>query len=213
MGTILVSITLFESCDWIVKMWHANEVRPLMPFNKEPRMKQPLKLTTRWWSRANGLRRGGLAHFAKQATAVSRRACGLDPQPKLVAERMPAHRSRSQAHRPAGVRPEVQMPEAPNIAREIVLGTGLAVSVSTDAYSVSRACATSFQAVANVTESIRVEGRHVSTSPSPAVPAPLPYRLASGSATLQPAPAAMVDGSQQGAQPSAAFQYSAIVCV
>jgi len=46
----------------------------------------------------------------------------------------------------------VQMPEAPNIAREIVLSSGL--SVSTDAYSVSRACATSFQAVANVTESL-----------------------------------------------------------
>ena len=48
----------------------------------------------------------------------------------------------------------VQMPEAPNIAREIVLGTGM--SVHTDAYSVSRACATSFQAVANVAESIRL---------------------------------------------------------
>ncbi|WP_426817795.1 acetyl-CoA C-acyltransferase FadI [Winslowiella sp. 2C04] len=46
----------------------------------------------------------------------------------------------------------VQMPEAPNIAREIVLGSGL--SVHTDAYSVSRACATSFQAVANVAESL-----------------------------------------------------------
>ncbi|TCQ89543.1 MULTISPECIES: acetyl-CoA C-acyltransferase FadI [Rahnella] len=46
----------------------------------------------------------------------------------------------------------VQMPEAPNIAREIVLGTGM--NVSTDAYSVSRACATSFQAIANVAESI-----------------------------------------------------------
>lgn len=46
----------------------------------------------------------------------------------------------------------VQMPEAPNIAREIVLGTGM--SVHTDAYSVSGACATSFQAVANVTESL-----------------------------------------------------------
>ncbi|MBD2819323.1 acetyl-CoA C-acyltransferase FadI [Xenorhabdus sp. 42] len=46
----------------------------------------------------------------------------------------------------------VQMPEAPNIAREIVLGAGL--SVRTDAYSVSRACATSFQAIANVAESI-----------------------------------------------------------
>jgi acetyl-CoA acyltransferase len=46
----------------------------------------------------------------------------------------------------------VQMPEAPNIAREIVLGTGM--SIHTDAYSVSRACATSFQAVANVAESL-----------------------------------------------------------
>ncbi len=46
----------------------------------------------------------------------------------------------------------VQMPAAPNIAREIVLGTGM--SVSTDAYSVTRACATSFQASVNVAESI-----------------------------------------------------------
>ncbi|MDX1302313.1 acetyl-CoA C-acyltransferase FadI [Photobacterium sp.] len=46
----------------------------------------------------------------------------------------------------------VQMPEAPNIAREIVLGTGM--NIGTDAYSVSRACATSFQAAANIAESI-----------------------------------------------------------
>jgi acetyl-CoA acyltransferase len=46
----------------------------------------------------------------------------------------------------------VQMPEAPNIAREIVLGTGM--NIGTDAYSVTRACATSFQAAANVAESI-----------------------------------------------------------
>lgn len=46
----------------------------------------------------------------------------------------------------------VQMPEAPNIAREIVLGTGM--SVHTDAYSVSRACATSFQSTVNVLESM-----------------------------------------------------------
>ena len=44
------------------------------------------------------------------------------------------------------------MPEAPNIAREIVLGTGM--NVTTDAYSVSRACATSFQSTVNVSESI-----------------------------------------------------------
>lgn len=42
--------------------------------------------------------------------------------------------------------------EAPNIAREIVLATGL--SRRTEAYSVSRACATSFQAVVNVAEAM-----------------------------------------------------------
>ncbi|OOF28491.1 acetyl-CoA C-acyltransferase FadI [Salinivibrio sp. IB872] len=46
----------------------------------------------------------------------------------------------------------VLMPEAPNIAREIVLGTGM--DIHTDAYSVTRACATSFQAVVNVAESM-----------------------------------------------------------
>jgi acetyl-CoA acyltransferase len=46
----------------------------------------------------------------------------------------------------------VQMPEAPNIAREIVLGTGM--NVHTDAYSVSRACATSFQSTVNICESM-----------------------------------------------------------
>ena len=43
-------------------------------------------------------------------------------------------------------------PEAPNIAREIVLGTGM--DVGTDAYSVSRACATSFQSTVSITEAI-----------------------------------------------------------
>ncbi|EOS96177.1 3-ketoacyl-CoA thiolase [Erwinia tracheiphila PSU-1] len=42
------------------------------------------------------------------------------------------------------------MPEAPNIAREIVLSSGL--HVATDAYSVT--CATSFQTVANIAESL-----------------------------------------------------------
>lgn len=66
----------------------------------------------------------------------------------------------------------VQMPEAPNIAREIVLGTGM--KVSTDAYSVSRACATSFQSTVNVAESmmagtveVGVAGGADSTSVSP----------------------------------------------
>ncbi|MCS4503515.1 acetyl-CoA C-acyltransferase FadI [Arhodomonas aquaeolei] len=43
-------------------------------------------------------------------------------------------------------------PEAPNIAREVVLGAGL--PVTTDAYSVSRACATSFQTTADVAAAI-----------------------------------------------------------
>jgi acetyl-CoA acyltransferase len=47
------------------------------------------------------------------------------------------------------VAPSIQMP---NIAREIVLGTGLPQGI--EAYSVSRACATSYQSTVNVTESI-----------------------------------------------------------
>ena len=46
----------------------------------------------------------------------------------------------------------IQMPKAPNIAREIVLASEL--PVSTDAYSVTRACATSFQAVTSLTEAM-----------------------------------------------------------
>lgn len=41
---------------------------------------------------------------------------------------------------------------APNIAREIVLGTGMPQQI--EAYSVSRACATSYQSTVNVAESI-----------------------------------------------------------
>ncbi|NVJ66878.1 MAG: acetyl-CoA C-acyltransferase FadI [Gammaproteobacteria bacterium] len=46
----------------------------------------------------------------------------------------------------------VILPEAPNIAREIILGTPM--NVRTDGYSVSRACATSFQSIASLAESI-----------------------------------------------------------
>lgn len=45
------------------------------------------------------------------------------------------------------------LPKAPNIAREIVLGTQLPVTC--DAYSLSRACTTSFQTVANIADSIK----------------------------------------------------------
>lgn len=43
-------------------------------------------------------------------------------------------------------------PEAPNIAREVTLGSGLPASC--DAYSVSRACATSYQSVVNISQQI-----------------------------------------------------------
>ncbi|MEO0442434.1 MAG: acetyl-CoA C-acyltransferase, partial [Pseudomonadota bacterium] len=46
------------------------------------------------------------------------------------------------------------LPKAPNIAREVVLGTDLPVTC--DAYSVSRACATSFQSVANIADSLQL---------------------------------------------------------
>lgn len=46
----------------------------------------------------------------------------------------------------------VPSPSAPNIAREIVLGIGMPRNI--EAYSVSRACATSYQSTVNVAESI-----------------------------------------------------------
>ena len=47
----------------------------------------------------------------------------------------------------------VMSPDAPNIAREVVLGANL--SVQTDAYSVSRACASSYQSAADVAMNIQ----------------------------------------------------------
>lgn len=46
----------------------------------------------------------------------------------------------------------IPTPQAPNIAREVVMGTGMPESV--DAYSVSRACATSYQSATDIAESI-----------------------------------------------------------
>lgn len=48
----------------------------------------------------------------------------------------------------------IPTPTAPNIAREVVLGVGLPAAV--DAYSVSRACATSYQSTVNIAQSIAV---------------------------------------------------------
>ncbi|WP_367143815.1 acetyl-CoA C-acyltransferase FadI [Pantoea stewartii] len=91
-------------------------------------------------------------------TPFLRQATGFHGIPAVGLGRMVVSEMVARSELPVGMIEQlvfgqvVQMPEAPNIAREIVLSSGL--SVSTDAYSVSRACATSFQAVANVTESL-----------------------------------------------------------
>lgn len=71
--------------------------------------------------------------------------------------------------------------EAPNIAREVVLGTGM--DRSTEAYSVSRACATSFQSAVNITEAILAGAATVGVAggadTSSVVPITLTKKLAS----------------------------------
>ena len=47
----------------------------------------------------------------------------------------------------------VMSPDAPNLAREVVMGSNL--PVGTDAYSVSRACASSYQSAADVALAIQ----------------------------------------------------------
>lgn len=89
--------------------------------------------------------------FARQATAYHGVAA-LDLAKTLITE-MLIRSDLSPHHIEQLVFGQViQMPSAPNIAREIVLGTNLPVSV--DAYSVTRACATSFQAVASLSQAM-----------------------------------------------------------
>ena len=113
-------------------------------------MSKALPLVTRHGDRiaiVNGLR----TPFAKQATAYHG-IPAVDLGKTAVSELLARSGIDPQLIEQLVFGQVVQMPEAPNIAREIVLGTGM--SVHTDAYSVSRACATSFQAIANVAESI-----------------------------------------------------------
>ncbi len=113
-------------------------------------MNQPLSLVTRTGDRIAFV--GGLrTPFARQATAF-RGVPAVDLGKMVVAELLARAEIPPEAIEQLVFGQVVQMPQAPNIAREIVLGTGM--SVHTDAYSVSRACATSFQAVANVAESL-----------------------------------------------------------
>ncbi|WP_435945761.1 acetyl-CoA C-acyltransferase FadI [Dryocola sp. BD586] len=113
-------------------------------------MSQALPLVTRQGDRiaiVSGLR----TPFARQATSFHG-IPAIDLGNMLVSELLARSEIPPEIIEQLVFGQVVQMPEAPNIAREIVLGTGM--SIHTDAYSVSRACATSFQAVANVAESL-----------------------------------------------------------
>jgi acetyl-CoA acyltransferase len=129
-----------------------SEVRPVIrpAENKRITMAAPINLKTRDGERiaiVSGLR----TPFAKQATefhGVSALDLG-----KLVVNELLIRAELDPALIDQVVYGQVvQMQEAPNIAREIVLGTGM--QVHTDAFSVTRACATSFQSVVSVAESM-----------------------------------------------------------
>lgn len=107
-------------------------------------------LTTRAGDRiaiVSGLR----TPFARQSTAY-RGIPALDLGRMVVAELLARTPMDAREVQQLVFGQVVQMPKAPNIAREIVLGTEL--PVGTDAYSVTRACATSFQAVSNIAEAM-----------------------------------------------------------
>ncbi|QLE85048.1 acetyl-CoA C-acyltransferase FadI [Shewanella sp. Scap07] len=89
--------------------------------------------------------------FAKQATAFHG-VSALDMGKMVVNEMLSRSEIDPKEIQQLVYGQVVQMPAAPNIAREIVLGTGM--DIATDAYSVTRACATSFQSAVNVAESI-----------------------------------------------------------
>ena len=113
-------------------------------------LSSPLALTTRTGDRV-AIVQGLRTPFARQATAFHG-IPAVDLGKVVVSELLARSNISPEAIDQLVFGQVVQMPEAPNIAREIVLGTGM--SIHTDAYSVSRACATSFQAIANVAESI-----------------------------------------------------------
>ena len=129
-------------------------------------MSQALPLITRHGDRiaiVSGLR----TPFARQATAFHG-IPAVDLGKMVVGEMLARSEIPPEVIEQLVFGQVVQMPEAPNIAREIVLGTGM--NVHTDAYSVSRACATSFQAVANVAESLMAGTIRAGRIPHPYCP-------------------------------------------
>lgn len=113
-------------------------------------MTTQIKLTTRQGDRI-AIVRGLRTPFAKQATEFHG-VSALDLGKLVVNELLIRSELDAKLIDQVVYGQVVQMPEAPNIAREIVLGTGM--NVHTDAFSVTRACATSFQSVVSVTESM-----------------------------------------------------------
>ena len=89
--------------------------------------------------------------FAKQWSAY-REVSALDLANIVVAELMQRVDLDPQDIQQVVYGQVVPSVEAPNIAREIVLATGMPKSI--EAYSVSRACATSYQSTVNVAEAI-----------------------------------------------------------
>mgnify|MGYP001801783828 CR=1 FL=1 len=89
--------------------------------------------------------------FAKQWTAY-RETSALELGKIVVAELLARTGVRPKAIEQVVYGQVVPSVKAPNIAREIVLGTGMPVGI--EAYSVSRACATSYQSTVNVAEAI-----------------------------------------------------------
>src|SRR6186713_237065 len=90
--------------------------------------------------------------FQKQATGFGRLSA-LNLATAAVAELLARAPVRPQEVRQLVYGQVLPSIEAPNIAREVVLLTGLLPS--TDAFSVSRACATSYQSTINAAQSIK----------------------------------------------------------
>jgi len=89
--------------------------------------------------------------FAKQGTAY-KQLSALDLGKIVVAELLQRTRIKPSDVQQVVYGQVIPSLSVPNIAREIVLGTGMPRNI--EAYSVARACATSYQSTVNVAESI-----------------------------------------------------------
>ena len=89
--------------------------------------------------------------FARQASAYQQLS-GIDLGTAIVTELLARSSLKPEDIQRIVYGQVLILPESPNIAREIAIASPL--PLSTDAYSVSRACATSFQSTVNIAEAI-----------------------------------------------------------